>query len=53
MALRVGLVGLCGKRMMGYNGLRGLYGLRGLLVVQSPGDAENGEVARLFLSATR
>jgi hypothetical protein len=41
LALRVGLVGLCGKRMVGYNGLRGLHGLRGLLVVQPPGDAED------------
>ena len=41
MALRVGLVGLCGNRIVGYNELRGLHGLRGLLVVQLPGDAED------------
>ena len=41
MALRVGLVGLCGNRKVGYNGLRGLHGLRGLLVVQPPGDAKD------------
>ena len=41
MALRVGLVGLYGNEMVGYSGLRGPHGLRGLLVVQPPGAVED------------
>ena len=34
-------MGLCGKGMVGYGGLRGPHGLRGLPVVQPPGAAED------------
>ena len=35
-------MGLCGNGMVGYGGLRGSYGLRGLPVVQPLGAAEDG-----------